>query len=243
MATLAGWQIQELVESGALLIDPFEPALVEPASYDLRVGSKILVSPIGPRNLGEVIELDSQNASYPIQTGQMVAVLSKEKLAIPMDICVRFGIRSEFARKGIHAFGGVQMDPGWRGRLTMSIQNVGPEPVLITRNTPFFTLEFQRLEAAARAPYAGEYQDQDDFPEDQRHFILTARTTSLAEIPALRQEISRLATIIEDLEDQLPDPDRGLQLQPDVEDQLRRSLKASKKNLITPDEAWRRLGA
>lgn len=240
MSILSGRQIKELVKAGELVIDPFDESLVMPASYDLRVGQKILASPLGPEEFGATVELNHKTPSYRIQTGQMVAVMSKERLRLPLHICSGgFGIRSEYARKGVIAFGGVQLDPGWSGRLVMNLQNVGPEPITITRDAPLFTVEFQRLEEPASEGYVGKYQNQDDFPDDQYEFILSARTTSLAEIPALRKEVARLNVLLQEFEEIL-DPDDGLHLKPSVNERLRRSMQRAPGSLISIEEARRR---
>lgn len=230
MGVLSGRQIKREIQERNLVIDPFDEEMVQPASYDLRVGNKILASPLSPAILGAKIELDERLPSYDVQSGQMVSVLSLERLAFPLDICGRFGIVSSFSRRGINALGGVQLDPGWRGRLALNLLNVGPEAIRITRGDPFFSVEFQRLEEPAEEGYSGSYQDQDDFPPEQYEFILNARTTSLAEIPALRLELSRLNVVIdglhvvvEELHEHLPDPDAGWELRPEIEERLRGS--------------------
>lgn len=241
MGILSGRQIIQLVKASKLIIDPFDKTLVQPATYDLRLGSKVLASPLGPDEFGSVIPLNDNSPSYRIQTGQMVGVISAERLELPLDICGgEFGIRSEYARRGIIAFGGVQLDPGWRGRLTMNLQNVGPEPVTITLNAPFFTVAFHRLDKPAVEGYCGKHQDQNDFPEDQYKFILSARTTSLAEIPTLRQQVARLNVLIEELEEKLPDPDEGLELRPEVETNLTKVQNAPRDSLLTPEQIWRK---
>jgi len=252
MGTLSGSQIRRAVQSGEIVVRPFDESLVQPASYDLRLGSRVLASPLSPDILGAIVELNEKSPSYNIQSGQMVAVISEEWLELPLAICGRFGIRSEFARRGMNAFGGPQLDPGFKGRLTINLLNVGPEPVTITRSVPFFTVEFQSLDEPAEVGYDGAYQAQDDFPQDQYDFILEARTTSLAEIPSLRQEVTRLSQgeipalreevvrlgiAIEELEEKLPDPDEGLEIRPEVEKRLRDSLRAPRDSLLSIDEA------
>jgi dCTP deaminase len=129
------------------------------------------------------------------------------------------------------AFGGIQVDPGFVGRLVISLVNVGPELIEIKMGTPAFTIEFQKLEEPAIKPYTGEYQCQDDFPAEQYNFILSAHTVSLAEIPDLRQQIrqlnDRLAIIDvlrEDIEELLGEPDQGLELREEVKERLRQRL-------------------
>lgn len=241
MAILPDHHIKKLVKSGKLVINPFDEKLVHPASYDLCLGGKILASPLGPDELGATIELNEKKSSYWIQTGQMVGVISAEWMELPLDLCGGdFGIRSEYARRGIVAFGGVQLDPGWRGRLTLNLQNVGPEPVKITLNDPIFTVVFYRLEEPAEEGYSGNYQDQDDFPQEQYDYILSAHTTSLAEIPTLRQEMAKLNVLLEELEERLPDPDEGLELNPEFERSLHEACQKPHVSPITPDEAWER---
>lgn len=242
MGVLSGRQVRELVKSGGLGIDPFDESLIQPATYDLRLGFKILASPLSADKLGVVIELNKDRNTYDIQSGQMVGVLSLEKIHLPLEMSGRFGIRSAIARKGINAFGGVQLDPGFRGRLTMNLLNVGPEAVTLTLYEPIFTVEFTRLEEEAEFAYSGPYQDQDDFPAEQYNYILSARTTSLAEIPTFRQDIRRLNALIEELEERMADPDEGLELKPEIEKKLIRTSKSSRDSLISAPDMRKKLG-
>lgn len=241
MGVLSGRQIREMVGSGKLRIDPFDEGLIQPASYDLRVGQKILASPLSADRLGVVIELTKDTPTYEVQSGQMVGVMSYEKLGLPLNISGRFGIRSSVARKGINAFGGLQLDPGFRGRLTMNLLNVGPEPVALTLHEPLFSVELSRLEEEAEVAYSGPYQDQDDFPADQYNYILSARTTSLAEIPAFRKDIRRLNALIEELEERIADPDEGLEVKPEISQRLSHSLGLPHGSLISAAEMQKRL--
>ena len=142
-----------------LKIKPFYKKQIQPATYDLRLGNRILASPLGPEKLGEVVDLSPKRPNYDIQSGQMVAIISLEKLELPLDLCGRFGIRSAYARLGINAFGGLQLDPGFRGKLIMNLLNVGPEPITVTLKEPIFSVEFERLEEPSEVPYSGPYQE------------------------------------------------------------------------------------
>lgn len=244
MGALNGNQIRRLVRQGHLVIEPFDDRLVQPASYDLRLGGKILASPLGPDELGREFELNEQMPKYAIPFGQVVAVMSKERIALPLDICSNaFGIRSEFGRKGLHCFGGPHLDPGWRGHLIVSLQNVGPEPIILEFNQPFFTVTFDRLEEPVEPSqgYEGSHQDQDDFPKEQKMHILSARTTSLAEIPTLRENLARLTVLVEELTDKMPDPDAGLELNEELVKRLYRSLDKAPESLLSPEEMRKRL--
>jgi len=120
--------------------------------------------------------------------------------------------------------------------------NVGPEPITLTLHEPIFSVEFTRLEEEAEAGYSGPYQDQDDFPAEQYNYILSARTTSLAEIPTFRRDIRRLNALIEELQERMSDPDAGLELKPEVEERLARSSRLPPESLISAADMRKRLG-
>jgi len=241
MSVLSGRQLKDLVKKGKLKIENYEESLVQAATLDLRIGMKVLASPTSPEKLGRAVDLTADNPEYEILSGQMVGVISLEKLYLPLDICGRFGIRSSLARKGINAFGGVQLDPGFRGKVTMNLLNVGPEPVAIRLGDPLFSVEFSRLEEEAQSGYSGAYQDQDDFPADQTNFILQAHTTSLAEIPTFRAEIQRLNVLIEELLESEPDPDEGLVVRDEIEQKLLSCSRTSSNAFIPASEMKKRL--
>ena len=66
----------------------------------------------------------------------------------------------------------------------------GPEPIQMVLGREMFTVEFHTLETPADAPYAGDFQNQDDFPKVQEEFVLNAHTMSLAEIASLPTEVA-----------------------------------------------------
>ncbi len=242
MGALSGGQIVELVTKGELVIDPFDEKLVQPATYDLRLGDKILASPLGPVEHGGPVQLSRDRPSYDVITGQMVSVKSAEYIELPLTVASgSFGIRSHYAKLGFIAFGGVQLDPGFHGVVIMNLQNVGPEPIPLKMNDPFFTVQFERLEQPASKGYDGPNQGQRDFPDDLIRFIESARTTSLAEIPGLRREIARLSVQLEALTDKLPAPENDFELKEEVIDALHRSSTKPRDSLITLDEMRSRL--
>jgi hypothetical protein len=102
-------------------------------------------------------------------------------------------------------------------------------------------VESQRLEKPTEAESPGPYQNQEDIPSDQYEFILSAQTTILAEISALRDEVARLNFRIEELAEMLPDPDEGLVLRPEIESRLLESLKTPDDHLISTEEIRKKL--
>lgn len=201
MAVLSRELIEKLVKAEVLKIEPFYKDGIQPASYDLRLGKRILVTPIKRGEDGRPVDLDKEEGEkYMIRPGEFVAALTEEKLSLPNDICGRFGVKSSLARKGLIAFGGIQIDPGFVGRVAISLFNVGPEDIELKLGQALFTVEFHRLEEPTQNPYDGDYQNQLTFPVDQSDFILKAHTTSLAEIPLIRTHVEQLGRRVNILE-------------------------------------------
>lgn len=205
MGIITGKMLKKLVDEKKLIIDPFYEDGVQPASYDARLGHRILVGPTMDK-LGDEVDLNKERAHlYEIETGQFVSIITEEIFKLPNDMCGRFGLRSSYTRKGLILFGGIQLDPGWRGRIVASLTNVGPEPIELKMGDKIVSVEFHKLEEAAE-PYSGPHQNQLDFPEEDRKCIVEAKTTTLAKIPMLEREISKISGIIERLKLIGPDP-------------------------------------
>lgn len=192
MAVLSDGSIRKLVEARVLRIEPFYEDGVQPATYDMRLYWKVLVSPTRFER-GRFVDLRQEpNQAFYIEPGRFVGVLSEEILTFPATVAARFGLRSEFTRHGLIAFGGIQIDPGFHGRLALSLFHAGPEPIALELGRQFFTIEFQLLDAPALEPYKGAFQNQEEFPEVQSHFILNAHTISMSEIASLPGELASL---------------------------------------------------
>ena len=102
-------------------------------------------------------------------------------------VCIRNWIPGK-SRGGI----GIQIDPGFRGRLAISLFHSGPEPIKLKHKLRMFTVEFHLLDHEASKGYKGPFQNQTDFHKMQKDFILNANTTSLAEINTLPDEMASL---------------------------------------------------
>jgi dCTP deaminase len=192
MSVLSDTSILEAISSKSLSIQPFHSDALQPASYDMRLHWKLLVSPTRHEK-GRIVDLRKEsNHEFAVEPGRFMGVLTEEKLFFPLSLTGRFGLRSEFTRHGLVAFGGIQIDPGFKGRLAISLFHAGPEPLKLKHKQRMFTVEFHALDHAASSGYKGPFQGQTDFHKMQKEFILNAHTTSLAEIATLPDEVSSL---------------------------------------------------
>lgn len=195
MSVLSAETMERLIESKELVIEPFDKQCLQPASIDLRVGGRVMKSPI-LNDRGKVMDLAKEKKAT-ILPGQFAAVLTLERLSLPLSICGRMGLRSSYARKGLISFHGTQVDPGFSGHLVVPLVNIGPEPITLDYGQPFGTLELNYLETASSKAYSGDYQDQDDFSLDDKNFILRARMAeSRSEILELIQDVGELREML-----------------------------------------------
>ncbi len=129
-------------QGNEIKIDPFSEEWLQPASYDLRVGNQAACS-----SNKQVTDLTTAGF-VEIKPGDFVIVITYEKLALSAQHVGRFGLTSTYARKGLIATVGAQIDPGFEGRLTVGLTNLSTKPLVLPHKDTFLTVEFHRLEKA-----------------------------------------------------------------------------------------------
>ena len=162
-SVLSDGTIRRLVDAGRVRIDPWDPAMVQPASVDLRLGGSFrvfhnhrvrsidLADP--PRDLTELVEIGPED-SFVIHPGEFVLGATEEWVALPDDIVARIEGRSSLGRLGliVHATAGF-VDPGWEGTLTLEITNLTRVPIVLHPGKRIAQLSFMVLDAPAERPY------------------------------------------------------------------------------------------
>src|SRR5256886_4345684 len=181
-SVLSDGTILRLVEDGRIRIDPWDPALVQPASVDLRLGDSFRVfhnyrasfidlrKP--PENLTEEVVV-APDESFVIHPGEFCLGRTLEWVELPDDVVARIEGKSSLGRLGliVHATAGF-CDPGWKGTLTLELNNLTRVPIKLYPGLPIAQLSFMALDAAALRPYGHEalgshYQGQVDATESR----------------------------------------------------------------------------
>jgi dCTP deaminase len=181
-SVLSDGTILRLVEEGRLRIEPWDPALVQPASVDLRLGDSFRVfhnhkaeaidlrDP--PTNLTEEVKIDP-GEPFVIHPGEFCLGRTAEWVELPDDIVARIEGKSSLGRLGliVHATAGF-CDPGWRGTLTLELNNLTRIPIKLYPGILIAQLSFMTLDAPALKPYGHEdlgshYQGQVDATESR----------------------------------------------------------------------------
>ena len=160
---LSDGTIQRLIDEGRIKIEPWDPAMVQPASVDLRLGTSFRVfhnhraaaidlnDP--PRDLTEHVEIAGEQP-FVIHPGEFVLGRTQEQVEIPDDIVARIEGKSSLGRLGliVHATAGF-VDPGFTGTLTLEITNLTRVPIKLYAGKPIAQLSFMMLDAPAQRPY------------------------------------------------------------------------------------------
>jgi dCTP deaminase len=162
--------IREYLESGRLVIDPYDPALVQPSSVDVRVSPEFRVFQNNrqpfidvrrpSQDLTDVVQM-SNDEPFILHPGEFVLGSTLERVAIPDDLVARLEGKSSLGRLGllIHSTAGY-IDPGWDGQITLELSNVARLPITIYPGMPIGQISFLTLTTPVDRPYRGKYQGQ-----------------------------------------------------------------------------------
>jgi len=163
VSVLSDGTILRLVEEDRIRIDPWDPALVQPASVDLRLGDSFRVfhnhrtaaidlrDP--PANLTEEVVVGA-GEEFVIHPGEFCLGRTLEWVELPDDVVARIEGKSSLGRLGliVHATAGF-CDPGWKGTLTLELNNLTRIPIKLAPGLLIAQLSFMSLDAPALRPY------------------------------------------------------------------------------------------
>jgi dCTP deaminase len=177
--------IREEIAQGRIVIDPFDPQCIQPASVDVHLDNRFRVF----RNIRQpyidvrqpqeelteltVIERDEPLILHP---REFILGSTLERVTLPDDIVARVEGKSSLGRLGllIHSTAGY-VDPGWVGHLTLELSNVSNLPITLYYGMPIGQISFLRLTSPADNPYGSKalgskYQGQEE-PTASRFYL------------------------------------------------------------------------
>lgn len=174
-------QLKEILRTN---IDPYNPAMVNPASLDLRLGNELRRPrwywrnpvtrwlawhfPAGwERNIkenpdhfwDEPLTFDR----YTLHPGEFVLCHSLEFVQIPPDYAAVLFSKSSTGRMGLEHLHAGWFDPGFAGQATLEFVNMAPWPVELVAGMPIMQLVYIQMSTAPERPYGkgnGRYQGQ-----------------------------------------------------------------------------------
>lgn len=148
--------IKAALKSGDIAIsapgEDFAEQQIQPASIDLRVGDEGATTKHKQR-----VDI-AQRGLIILEPGDFGVICILEHVKLGPQYVGRIGLRSKYARKGLIATTGPQIDPGFEGSIKVGLANLTPRAVPLSHRDDILTLEIHRLDKPVAQPYSGPYQ-------------------------------------------------------------------------------------
>lgn len=155
--------IRAEIETGRIVIDPFDDSMVQPSSVDLRLDDRFLVFRNHTRPLIDVKEDTtdltemvrvSDGEAFILHPGEFVLGSTAERVGVPADLVGRIEGKSSLGRLGllIHTTAGF-VDAGFEGYITLELSNVANLPITLYPGMRIGQISFLRMDQPAEHPY------------------------------------------------------------------------------------------
>ncbi len=160
---LSDRDIRAEIDGGRVVLDPWDPAMVQPSSVDVRLDKWFrlfdnhkypVIDPAQDQpELTRLIEVDPQEG-FVLHPGEFVLGSTYEAVTLPTDLAARVEGKSSLGRLGLltHATAGF-VDPGFSGHVTLELSNVATLPIRLWPGMKVGQLCFFRLSSPAEHPY------------------------------------------------------------------------------------------
>lgn len=172
---LSDRDLRKALEDGQLNVDPLDPAMVQPASIDIRLDRYFRVfdnsryTHIDPQlrqdELTSLVEKDGEEP-FVLHPGEFALASTFETVSLPDHLAGRLEGKSSLGRLGLltHSTAGF-IDPGFTGHITLELSNVSNLPITLWPGMKIGQLCLFQLATAAEFPYGSteigsRYQNQ-----------------------------------------------------------------------------------
>jgi dCTP deaminase len=164
---LSDKDIRAEIEAGRVVIDPYEPDMIQPSSIDVRLDKYFrlfdnhkypYIDPAEEQpELTRLVEVTDEEAGFVLHPGEFVLGSSLETVSLPDDLAARVEGKSSLGRLGLmtHATAGF-VDPGFSGHVTLELSNVATLPIMLYPGMKIGQLCFFRLSSPAEHPYGSD---------------------------------------------------------------------------------------
>jgi dCTP deaminase len=155
--------IARLIGEGRIGIDPYDDALLQPSSVDVRVDRyfRVFHNARYPfidvkqpqEELTEEVAINDDRP-FILHPGEFVLGSTLERVTLPDDLVARLEGKSSLGRLGllIHSTAGF-IDPGWDGHVTLELSNVANLPITIYHGMKIGQISFMQLSEPTSTPY------------------------------------------------------------------------------------------
>ncbi len=160
---LSDRDIHTAVTAGEITLDPFDPAMVQPSSVDVRLDRWFrlfdnhkygLIDPsVEQPDMTRLVEVEPAE-SFVLHPGEFVLGSTFEGVGLGPELAARLEGKSSLGRLGLltHSTAGF-IDPGFSGHVTLELSNVATLPIALWPGMKIGQLCFFRLSSPAEHPY------------------------------------------------------------------------------------------
>lgn len=165
---LSDRDIRAELTSGRVALDPFDPAMIQPSSVDVRLDRRFrlfdnhkhaVIDPAQDQSdLTRLVEV-APDEPFVLHPGEFVLGATHELVTLPDDVAARLEGKSSLGRLGLltHSTAGF-IDPGFTGHVTLELSNVATLPITLWPGMKIGQLCFFRLSSPAESPYGSGAQ-------------------------------------------------------------------------------------
>lgn len=168
---ITGAELRKLIDDGKIL-ENADIKCAEGIKYDFRLGSKLLKSYFGdPVDIEkDLVTVEEKNRAV-VEPGEVVFVLSKERISLPKDIYIQLSPKRSLSQDGIELLGGLTVDPKYEGYLVFGLKNVAGKPYKLRVGTKIVGANFFRLSESEAIDDEDVPGSIEDFPQRLQELI------------------------------------------------------------------------
>ena len=160
---LSDRDIRAELDSQRILLDPYDPAMIQPSSIDVRLDRyfrlfdnhkyPVIDPAIDQPDLTRLVEVDGDEPLV-LHPGEFVLGSTYEAVTLPDDVAARLEGKSSLGRLGLltHSTAGF-IDPGFTGHVTLELSNVATLPIMLWPGMKIGQMCFFRLSSPSEHPY------------------------------------------------------------------------------------------
>jgi dCTP deaminase len=163
---LSDRDLRKELDSGRLGLDPWDEAMLQPSSIDVRLDRFFRVfqnsryTHIDPAIQQDELTTPVETAegdNFVLHPGEFVLGSTFEQVGLPDDLAGRLEGKSSLGRLGLltHSTAGF-IDPGFTGHITLELSNVANLPITLWPGMKIGQLCLFRLSSPAERPYGSE---------------------------------------------------------------------------------------
>ena len=165
---LSDQDIRAKIDAGHVQLDPYDPAMIQPASIDVRLDRWFrlfdnhrypVIDPAQDQSdLTRLVEVAPEEP-FVLHPGEFALGATHELVTLADDVAARLEGKSSLGRLGLltHSTAGF-IDPGFTGHVTLELSNMATLPITLWPGMKIGQLCFFQLSSPAERPYGSGAQ-------------------------------------------------------------------------------------